>query len=378
MIELNGKYATAKVYADELEQSAIGQIVGLCNREVMKDANIRIMPDVHSGIGCVIGTTLVIRENRVIPNLVGVDIGCGMLTVHLKDKRLELPKLDSVINKNVPSGFSVRNKTHRFLDRADLDELLCKRHINMERAELGLGTLGGGNHFIEVARASDDSLYIIIHSGSRHLGLQIAKHYQELAIKELKKAGKISDSERIFAYCEGELFDAYIHDMTIAQQYADLNREAIADEIVKGMKLTVDEKFTTVHNYISKAENGDLILRKGAVSAEKDEVLLIPINMRDGSLLCKGKGNPDWNYSAPHGAGRLMSRSDAKNSFSVNEFKATMKEAGIFSTSVSKDTLDECPMAYKPMQSILSQIGDTVDVFETLKPIYNFKSGKED
>lgn len=401
MIELNGKYASAKVFTEVIDQGAISQIIELCSQPMSAGAQIRIMPDVHAGAGCTIGTTMKITD-KVVPNLVGVDIGCGMETVRLKETHIELQKLDKLIYEQIPSGFEVRKKAHRYAGQIDLTQLFCYEHINPVRAERSIGTLGGGNHFIEADRGEDGSIYIVIHSGSRHLGVETARYYQEEAYARLNRSSKrdideliarmrsegrekqiqseitrvkntkCTDVPKHLAYCEGELFEQYIHDMKIVQRFAMLNRQAMMDEIIKGMHLHVEEQFTTIHNYI---ETEAMILRKGAVSAKAGEKLLIPINMRDGSLICTGKGDPDWNFSAPHGAGRLMSRSQAKQSFTVSEFKKQM--SGIYTTSVSSQTLDECPMAYKPIKDIIDNIGDTVEVNEIIKPIYNFKAGEE-
>lgn len=404
MIELKGKYNTCKVFTDNVDNATIGQLIALMNQSSVANSKIRIMPDTHAGKGCVIGTTMTIG-NKVIPNLVGVDIGCGMAVAELKETRIDLPKLDSVIRKKVPSGFSIRDKVHKFLRNVDLEELYCYKNINVDRAEKSLGTLGGGNHFIEVDISESGQLYLVVHTGSRNLGKQVAEYYQDLAwkslkngnkgdlikakIDELKAAGRQSEIEaeiakiqstvesvpKELAYCEGELFDKYIHDMKITQEYAYWNREAILDTIVDEMHLHVVEQWQTIHNYI---DTENMILRKGSVSAQAGEKLIIPMNMRDGSLICIGKGNPDWNFSAPHGAGRLMSRSEAKQSISMSEFKKTMSDAGIYSTSVNKSTIDESPMAYKPMQEIIDNIGDTVEIVNIIKPVYNFKAGEED
>lgn len=401
MIELNGKYNSAKVFTDVIDQGAISQIIELCNQPVSMNSNIAIMPDVHAGAGCTIGTTMTVTD-KIVPNLVGVDIGCGMETVKLKEKHIELQKLDKLIYEKIPSGFDVRDKAHRYNDKICLTDLYCYEHINPIRAERSIGTLGGGNHFIEADKGEDGSIYIVIHSGSRHLGVETAKYYQEEAYKRLNgsskkdidelivrmksdgmekqiqseitklKNTKFTDVPKHLAYCEGELFEQYIHDMKIVQQFAMLNRQAMMDEIIKGMHLHVAEQFTTIHNYI---DTETMILRKGAVSAQAGEKLLIPINMRDGSLICTGKGNPDWNCSAPHGAGRLMSRSKAKQSFTVSEFKKQMN--GIYTTSVNAQTLDECPMAYKSIDDIIGNIGDTAEINEIIKPVYNFKAGEE-
>ena len=401
MLEVSGKYNQAKIFTDVVDQASIAQVIELCNQEFTAGSRIRLMPDVHAGAGCTVGTTMTITD-RVVPNLVGVDIGCGMETARLREDHLELQKLDKLIREKIPSGFAVRSAVHRYADQIDLEELCCFRHIQMLRAEKSIGTLGGGNHFIEVDRDEEGQLYVVIHSGSRRLGLEVAKYYQEEGYKvlnqtdqasldrliaEMRAAGRQKDIQkelkrrksqkltripRPLAYVAGELFDQYIHDMKLVQHFARLNRQAILDEIVKGMKLHVEEQFTTIHNYI---DTDAMILRKGAVSARAGERLLIPINMRDGSLLCVGKGNEDWNCSAPHGAGRLMSRGEAKQSFTVSEFKKQME--GIYSTSVGRSTLDECPMAYKGMADILDNIGPTAEVVKVIRPIYNFKAGEE-
>ena len=374
MIELRGKYNEAKIFTDVADEASISQVMLLLNQEFAAGSKIRLMPDIHAGMGCTIGTTMTISD-KIVPNLVGVDIGCGMETIQIKEKHMELQKLDKLIYEKIPSGFNVREKPHRYLEKINLEDLYCYKHIDTRRAEKSLGTLGGGNHFIEADKDDEGNIYVVVHSGSRHLGLEVANVYQEAGYRALNgtdKNIKRTNVPRQLAYVTFELFDQYIHDMKIVQEYARLNRQAIADEIVKGMKLHVLEQFTTIHNYI---DTDAMILRKGAVSARKGERLLIPINMRDGSLICIGKGNEDWNQSAPHGAGRLMSRSAAKESFTVSEFKNQMK--GIYTTSVNKDTLDECPMAYKGMEDIVENIRDTVDVEKVIRPIYNFKASGE-
>ncbi len=399
MIELRGEYNEAKIFTDIVDEASISQVLLLLNQEFVSESKIRLMPDIHAGAGCTIGTTMTITD-KVVPNLVGVDIGCGMESVRVKETHIELQKLDKLIYNNIPSGFNVREKTHKYFDEINLEDLFCFKYIDQKRAEKSLGTLGGGNHFIEADKDDEGNIYIVVHSGSRHLGVEVANYYQEEGYKSLNGSTKkdidnlISDLKaqgrereiqksiaalkdtnrtnipRQLAYVSGELFEQYIHDMKIVQKYAELNRQAMIHEIVKGMKLHVMEQFTTVHNYI---DTEAMILRKGAVSAKKGEKLLIPINMRDGSLICIGKGNADWNQSAPHGAGRLMSRSAAKKTFTVSEFKKQMSD--IYTTSVNKDTLDECPMAYKGIDDIVNNIGDTVDVIQVIKPIYNFKAG---
>ncbi len=401
MTELKGKYNEAKIFTDIVDEASVSQVLLLLDQEFTAGSRIRLMPDIHAGAGCTIGTTMTISD-KIVPNLVGVDIGCGMETVKIKEEHIELQKLDKLIYEKIPSGFDVREKTHRYFGEIDLKELCCYKRINPLRAEKSLGTLGGGNHFIEADTDDEGNIYLVIHSGSRHLGLEVACFYQEEGYKELNSASKseieslISDLKaqgrekeiqkrlkklnnvqrtsipKSLAYVSGNLFDCYIHDMKIVQKYAELNRQAMTDEILKGMKLHEEESFTTVHNYI---DTDSMILRKGAVSAQKGERLLIPINMRDGSLICIGKGNDDWNRSAPHGAGRLMSRSAAREAFTVSEFKNQMN--GIYTSSVNKGTLDECPMAYKKIDDIIDNIADTADIEKIIKPIYNFKANGE-
>ena len=401
MIELQGKYNTAKVFTDVVDEASITQVIQLCNQEFTQGSRIRLMPDVHAGAGCTVGTTMTITD-KVVPNLVGVDIGCGMETVILRETHIELQKLDKLIYAKIPSGFSIRDKAHRYLEQIDLTELCCFHKIDALRAEKSLGTLGGGNHFIEMDRDDDGQFYLVVHSGSRHLGLEVANYYQEEGYKQfngssaadeqaliaaLKAQGREKDIQKALkalkgakrtnipkplAYVSGELFEQYIHDMRIIQEFALLSRKAMVDEILKGMGLHAEDSFTTIHNYI---DTDAMILRKGAVSAKAGERLLIPINMRDGSLICIGRGNEDWNCSAPHGAGRLMSRSQAKGTFTVSEYKKEME--GIYTTSVNQATLDECPMAYKRMEDITENIGDTVEIKAVIHPVYNFKAGEE-
>jgi RNA-splicing ligase RtcB len=393
MIELQGKYNKAKVFTDNIENKAISQIIDLCNQEFVKDSKIRIMPDTHAGAGCTIGTTMTIKD-KVVANLVGVDIGCGMLCCKLKENKINLEKLDNIIHTYIPNGFNVRETTHEFIKYVNINNLKCKTFINMNRAELSLGTLGGGNHFIEVNKDSNENIYLVIHTGSRYLGKQVAEHYQNIAIrklsnddkrdeiiKELRLQGKEKEIQQALenfkpinikkelAYLQNEDFKDYIHDMKIVQEYAKYNRHAIVNEILKLMNLDMIEEFTTIHNYI---DTDNMILRKGAISAQENEKVIIPLNMKDGSILAIGKGNEDWNYSAPHGAGRLFSRSSAKSLITLKEFTESME--GIYSTSVNRSTIDESPMAYKPMGEILENIKDSVDIVEIIKPIYNFKA----
>ncbi len=367
MFTVQGKYNSATVYANSLENSATGQLKALCNQEFVADSKLRIMPDAHAGAGCVVGTTMTIND-KVVPNLVGVDIGCGMEVVNIGDCRVDFQKLDNVIRKSVPSGFATRKTPHRFAGELELDNLRCGKAVNRQKAMNSIGTLGGGNHFIEIAKNEiSGEHFLIIHSGSRQAGLQVANYHQQIAGNKRPEGVPFE-----LAYLTGNDFDAYVRDMNIMVAYAKLNRKAIADEILKGMKWKDRDSFTTIHNYL---DSENMILRKGAVSSQRGERLLIPMNMRDGSLLCEGLGNSDWNYSAPHGAGRVFSRTDAKNQITLTQFKKDME--GIYSSCISRKTIDESPAAYKPMQDILDRICDTVKVLAILKPVYNFKAGSE-
>ncbi len=400
MIEIKGKYNNAVCFTDNLEASAYEQIQAVCDQKAFENSKIRIMPDVHAGKGCTIGTTMTISD-KVVPGMVGVDIGCGMETVRIAEKEVDFDRLDKIIRKYVPCGREVRRFAHKLTGEIDLNELRCARNINIDRAKLSIGTLGGGNHFIEVDKDDEGDMYLVVHSGSRHLGTEVADYYQTEGLKamagvakyqmqelidRLKKEGREKDiqsqiellkTERSvlipddLAYVEGKLFDDYIHDMKIVQRFATLNRRAITDVIMIGMRFTKVEEFTTIHNYI---DTDAMILRKGSVSAKSGEKLLIPINMRDGSLVCVGKGNPEWNYSAPHGAGRLMSRSKALESLTMEEYKKEMQ--GVYSTCINTDTLDESPMAYKSMDEIVEQIQPTAEIIKIIKPVYNFKASE--
>ena len=398
MIEIHGQFNTAICYTPSLEQAAADQIKAVCDQAAFMGSRIRIMPDVHAGKGCTIGTTMSITD-KIVPGMVGVDIGCGMETVHLAEKEIDFAALDALIRREIPSGMNVRGTPHPLNAEIDLTQLRCAPYVSIERAMHSIGTLGGGNHFIEIDRGENGELYLVVHSGSRHLGTQVCGYYQEQArfamwggarhqldelIAEYRAAGRFQEIQpaldellrehpisipKDLAYVEGRLFDDYIHDMRITQHFAVLNRKAMTDVIIRGMGLTRIEEFTTIHNYI---DTDAMILRKGSVSAKAGEKLLIPINMRDGSLVCIGKGNEEWNFSAPHGAGRLMSRKAAMNSLSMEEYRDEM--SGIFSTCVVKGTLDESPMAYKPMDEIVSQIGPTAEIVERIRPVYNFKA----
>ncbi|MCR5149106.1 MAG: RtcB family protein [Eubacterium sp.] len=400
MFDIKGKVNTAVCYATVVEEAAIEQIRRMCDYDFTEGSKIRIMPDVHAGKGCTIGTTMTVLD-RAVPNIVGVDIGCGMYTVNIGRNNIDLPLLDEACHI-IPSGMKVwEGRRERF----DLAELKCYRNLKETRyIERSIGTLGGGNHFIEVDEAEDGTKYLVIHTGSRNLGKQVAEYYQKLAIeihsgkdeyyaarealiKEYKEAGRRKEIEEALkvlkwekreclipddlCYLYGTYFEDYLHDVEICQRFAILNRERIAEEIFKITGIEPGKAFHTIHNYIDTEE---MILRKGSIAAHKGEKVLIPINMRDGSILAVGKGNPDWNYSAPHGAGRLMSRTVAKNTLSMEEYKENMQ--GVYTTSINENTLDEAPMAYKSLADIIDTVRESVDVIEVLKPIYNFKASE--
>ncbi len=381
-----------KIFAKTFEDKAYEQIKELVNFEPYLKSKIRIMPDAHAGAGCTVGTTMTITD-KVTPNLVGVDIGCGMLTIKLKNKEIDFDKLDRIIKNKIPFGFNIHEKPKKIFN---FENLHCSKQVDLNRALLSIGSLGSGNHFIEIDKDEDTGdIYLVIHSGSRKLGGDVCKYYQDKAfknanemnkikenlIKKLKSEGREKEIEseikkikkpstnKELAFLSGEDFNNYINDMIIVQNFATLNRETMAEIIIEELNLQEVERFETVHNYI---DTKNMILRKGAVSAQKGELLIIPINMRDGSLICVGKGNEDWNYSAPHGAGRLMSRTEAKKNITLEEYSDTMK--GIYSTSVNISTLDESPQAYKSINEIVEMISDTVDILKIIKPIYNFKA----
>ena len=369
-MELLGKYSSAKVFTENLEDGAKDQIIELLDQDFIEGAKVRIMPDVHQGMGCVIGFTADMGD-KVVPNIVGVDIGCGMLTVELGNIHINLAEIDSIINKKIPSGHKTHSKTqYRYEGLKELHSY--KKLKNIRRIEKSIGSLGGGNHFIEVGVDKEDKKYLVIHSGSRNLGKQVADLYQKLAINQCSEQDGKSKYPKALCYLTGESRDKYLHDMKICQEYASLNRQVMANIILNDLfdkDLNDFEHFETVHNYINFKDN---IIRKGAISAYEDEKILIPINMRDGSIIAIGKGNPDWNYSAPHGAGRLMSRNMAKERFTLEEFKNSMK--GIYSTSINERTLDESPMSYKPIDEIIGSLKETADIVHIIKPIYNYKA----
>lgn len=404
MLEIKGKVNTAICYANIIEEGAIEQIRRMCDYALTEGSRIRIMPDVHAGKGCTIGTTMTIVD-KVCPNIVGVDIGCGMYTLQLNETELDFEKIDEACHY-IPSGMNVwEGRKERF----DITGLRCYRSLrDTKRLERSLGTLGGGNHFIEIDKASDGSHYLVIHSGSRNLGKQVAEIYQQLAvdlhmgkeeffkkrdeiIRSYKEEGRrseiqtaLEDLKRDFetqallvpediCWLYGTFLEDYLHDVEICQRFAKRSREIMAETIIERTGLSAGEGFHTIHNYI---DTDEMILRKGAIAAHEGEKILIPINMRDGVVLATGKGNPKWNYSAPHGAGRLMSRSKAKESLSMEAYVEAMK--GIYTTSVNEKTLDEAPMAYKSLEDIIDVIKDAVDVIDIMKPVYNFKASDDD
>ena len=402
MLEIKGKVNTAICYAKVIEDEAINQIRRMCDYDMTAGSKIRIMPDVHAGKGCTIGTTMTIVD-KAVPNVVGVDIGCGMYTVNLGKGEIDFEKLDEACHF-IPSGMNVwEGRQERF----DLTKLQCYRNLkDTRRLERSLGTLGGGNHFIEVDEAEDRIKYLIIHSGSRNLGKQVAELYQKLAVdlnrgygeyfekrdeiirtykeqgrrKEIQGALKelhfqVYESQPSMpddlCYLSGKYLEDYLHDVVVCQSFARRSREKMTEIILERTGMTGADGFHTIHNYI---DTDEMILRKGAIAAHKGEKVLIPINMRDGSVLAVGKGNPEWNYSAPHGAGRIMSKTKAKNELSLDQYKEEM--AGVYTTSVNENTLDEAPMAYKSLEDIIDVIRESVDVIDVMKPIYNFKASE--
>ena len=402
MFEIKGKVTTAVCYAKVVEEEAIEQIRTMCDYELTRGSRVRVMPDVHAGTGCTIGTTMTVTD-KVCPNIVGVDIGCGMFTVRLAERELDFERIDEAVH-TIPSGMAVWDEKY---EEFDLTGLRCFRALKaLPRLECSLGTLGGGNHFIEIDRASGGEYCLVIHSGSRNLGKQVAGYYQKMAVscfsgkerireerEELIRSYKEQGRETEIAealkqqmhvqnralvpealcWLEGSPVEDYLHDVEICQRFARRSREIMAEVILHKTGLTAVESFHTIHNYIDKDE---MILRKGAIAAHRGEKILIPINMRDGSVIAVGKGNPEWNYSAPHGAGRIMSRAKAKTAIDLEEYKEAMK--GIYSTSVNEHTLDEAPMAYKSLEDIIDVIGESVDIIDIMKPVYNFKASEDE
>ena len=370
---LNGKYTSAKIFTDTIEEYALAQLQMLVDHPAFQGSRIRVMPDVHPGKVGTIGFTATVTE-RILPSVVGNDIGCGITLARLKRSRTEFQKLDTVIRETVPSGASLREKPLRFGADFDLAELLCAEHINVDKTARSLGTLGGGNHFLELDQDEDGNLYVVIHSGSRHLGTAVMEYYLTTGQKYLKKQGLNVPYELV--YLEGSLLVDYIHDVEVVQRFAQLNREAILDELAKGMQWKLLETYSCSHNYIDtnvSASIGKPIIRKGAISAKSGEAVIIPVNMRDGVILGTGLGDEDWNYSAPHGAGRVMKRQDIMANFTVSQYKKEMN--GIYSSCIGKGTLDEAPFAYRSIEQIVDAISETVKINKILKPVYNFKAG---
>ncbi len=403
MLEIKGKVNTAVCYAKVIDDGAVEQIRRMCDYELTEGSKIRIMPDVHAGKGCTIGTTMTVSD-KACPNIVGVDIGCGMYTVKLNDETLDFERIDDACHY-IPSGMNVWDGRK---EHFDLTELRCFRSLkDSKRLERSLGTLGGGNHFVEIDKATDGTFYLVIHSGSRNLGKQVAEIYQQLAVdlhmgkenyfiqrdeiirsyKEQGRRGEIQSALKALknsyetqelsvpediCWLYGSFLEDYLHDVEICQRFARRNRELMAEVILGRTGMTSSDSFHTIHNYI---DTDEMILRKGAIAAHKGEKILIPINMRDGVVLATGKGNPEWNYSAPHGAGRLMSRSKAKENLDMAAYVEAMK--GIYTTSVNEQTIDEAPMAYKSLEDIIDVIKESVDVIDIMKPVYNFKASDD-
>lgn len=378
MITIYGKYTNATVYTVEnelyaLDEYARKQIQMICNHPSAEGSTIKIMPDVHPGKVGTIGLTMTV-ESSILPSLVGVDIGCGMTIAKIKAKGMQFQQLDSVIRDNVPVGPRVRKKEHKYSAKIDLSGLRCAKNVDMRKADLSMGTLGGGNHFIELDKDEEGNIYLVVHSGSRHLGIEVAEHYLRIGQKEMqmKKSGFASYEMTCLT---GSLMEDYLHDIGIIQEFAKLNREAIIETIVSGMKWKVEESFTCIHNYVDFSDPEKSILRKGAISAKEGERVIIPINMRDGIILGTGLGNAEWNCSAPHGAGRIYKRSEVAEHHTVSDFKKAME--GIHSICISKGTLDESPFAYRNIDDIANVIGETVRIDKIIKPVYNYKAGGE-
>lgn len=374
MKTINGVYTSAKIFTTNtteygIDDYAIAQLQALCNHVAFEGCKIRVMPDVHPGKVGTIGFTSTLGK-YVLPNVISIDIGCGITLAKVKGKVKDFQKLDVVIRDSVPSGFAKRKTAHHMADQIQLSRLRCYKHIFEEKALLSLGTLGGGNHFIELDTDDEKNVYLAVHSGSRHLGKEVTEYYLTEGQKFLKNKG--IDAPYEMTYLERELMQDYLHDLHIVQEFASLNREIIIAEIAKGMKWKILESYSCTHNYVDFRSDTPII-RKGAISANCDEKVIIPINMRDGIILGTGLGNPDWNYSAPHGAGRIMKREDIKANYTVSAFKNSMK--GIYSSCIGKDTLDEAPFAYRNLESIQEAITDTVAIEKIIKPVYNFKAG---
>ena len=371
MREVSGRYASAVVFTDEAEEYALAQIQQLCDQPAFSESRIRVMPDVHPGKVGTIGFTATVKEG-ILPAVVGIDIGCGMTIAKLRGAKREFQKVDTVIRESIPAGFQIRRKPHRFAETFDFSCLRCFGSIRMDKAACSIGTLGGGNHFIELDKDGNGGSYALIHSGSRHLGKEVAEYYMREGQKVLEEKGNRIPYE--LTWLTGQLMEDYLHDVCVVQEFASLNRAAILDELLRGMKWKADDTWSSVHNYVeSDEEMGERVLRKGAIAAHLGERVIIPVNMRDGVILGIGKGNREWNCSAPHGAGRIQNRETVRKSFTVSQFKKEMK--GVYSTCISADTLDEAPFAYRSLSYIQEAVKDTVEITEILKPVYNYKAG---
>ncbi len=370
MKTVDGIYTSAKIFTDNIEDYALAQIRQLCDQRAFQGSKIRIMPDVHPGKVGTIGFTATFRK-MLMPLVLGIDIGCGISLVKLREKRVEFQKLDRIIREQIPAGTQIRKKPHPLSGVPDLEHLRCFRHIKEEKARLSIGSLGGGNHFIEIDRDAEGVLYAAVHSGSRRLGKEVTEYYLKEGQKILKQAGMEIPYE--LTYLEGDLLSDYLYDLEIVQEFACINREAILREMIKGMKWKAEEFLSVPHNYVEQNLQDGWIVRKGAISAKEGEPVVIPVNMRDGILLGTGLGSQEWNCSAPHGAGRILKREEVGKHYTTAQFKEQMK--GIYTTCIGKDTLDEAPFAYRSLEEIQGAIEETVVIRKILKPVYNFKAG---
>jgi len=383
MYDVLGKYNKATIYAQSVDSQSYAQVLRMCNIKELEGSSIKMMPDMHASAGCTVGTSLTIGE-KINPSYVGSDIGCGMQVYRLKETELDFAAFDDAVRTFIPSGAAIYPRSNPVIKEIPIDELYCNSYLRHDTVVRSIGTLGGGNHFIEIDKSMEGSLYLVIHSGSRRLGKDVALYHQKMAFfahhgisfeEAERKNLRINDIKTNIVpsdcFLSGEAKGRYFHDMNIAVRYAEVSRKNMGEILISKLGLNVESSFTTIHNYIDTKHG---ILRKGAVSAMEGEILIIPINMRDGSLLCRGKGNPEWNYTAPHGAGRLMKRSDAKATISLEDYREAMK--GIYSTSVSESTIDESPMAYRSIDDIIDTVEPTVEILDVMTPVYNFKASK--
>lgn len=365
MQKIIGKYASADVFSNDAEQYALVQIKYICDNRVAEGSEIKVMPDVHPGKVCPIGFTMTIKDT-IMPALIGDDIGCGISYIKFKSTHIEFEKLNKVIRENIPSGINIRKKSYHYSFDFNFDNLICKKHINMDKSRLSLGTLGSGNHFIEVGKDQEGDMYAFVHTGSRSLGKTVAEHYMKMGQKELKKKGVSLPYE--LTYLSGRLMEEYIKDLKEVQGFAMLNREIILSELSKNMKWKVEKFGESIHNYLDES----MILRKGATNAYFDDEVIIPINARDGIIIGTGKGNSQWNYSAPHGSGRISNRKDILSSHTVAQYKESLKD--VYSPSICKETLDEAPFAYRGIKEIEDVIEPSVEIKKIIKPVYSYKA----